>query len=157
MRSQPPEGQPQITPTLMYADIPGAIDWLEKAFGLTTKVRVEDGDGNVVHCELAYGSGVISLGGPTPEARAPRQIEGAYTSSLYMYVDDIDAHYARAKGAGARIVRELEDMQYGDRVYGCEDHEGHLWYFGHRFDQAAWDSALEESDVVTKNRRNEEA
>ena len=148
----PPPGHPQITPTLMYADVPGAIDWIEKAFGFMTKVRIEDGDGNVVHCELEYGTGAVSLGGPTPEARAPGQIDGLYTSSLYIFVDDIEAHYARAKGAGARIIRELESAEYGDRNYGCEDPEGHLWYFGQRIDQQAWDDSLAEHDVVTKAR-----
>ncbi len=156
MSSQPPAGQPQITPTLMYADVPGAIAWIEKAFGFTTKVRIEDGDGNVVHCELEYGSGAVSLGGPTDAARAPNQLDGHYTSSLYIFVDDIDAHYERAKAAGARIVRELEDQGYGDRTYGCEDLEGHLWYFGFRYDQAAWDESLEQFDVVTQAKREGE-
>jgi uncharacterized glyoxalase superfamily protein PhnB len=140
----------------MYADIPGAIAWLEKAFGFVTKVRIEDGEGTVVHCELEYGSGAVSLGGPTDAARPPSRLGGAYTSSLYVFVDDVDAHYERAKAAGARIVRELADQEYGDRTYGCEDLEGHLWYFGHRYDQALWDATLEAHNVAAKGGREGE-
>ena len=74
MANQPPQGSPQITPTLMCRDVPSSIEWLEKAFGFVTRVRIEDGDGQVVHCELEYGSGLVSIGGPTPEARSPKEL-----------------------------------------------------------------------------------
>jgi PhnB protein len=52
------------------------------------------------------------------------------TQSIYVYVDDVDAHFSRAKDAGATIVREPKDQFYGDRNYGAEDPGGHEWYFG---------------------------
>ena len=45
------------------------------------------------------------------------------------YVDDVDAHYAQATGAGATIISELEDKFYGDRIYTATDTEGHHWHF----------------------------
>jgi uncharacterized glyoxalase superfamily protein PhnB len=145
MPSQPPVGSPQISSYLAYDDPRAAIEWLQKAFGFELRVLVEDGRGGIAHCELEYGSGVIGIGAATTRGRSPRSLDGAYTQSLYMFVDDIDAHHERAKAAGARITRELENMHYGDRVYGCEDLEGHPWYFGYRFDQAAWDRSIADS------------
>lgn len=138
----PPEGSARITPYLVYDDPAAAIDWLDKAFGFQTKVRVEDGAGNIVHCELEYGGGVVGIGGPSDAARSPKAIGGQYTQNLYTFVnEDIKAHYERAQAAGAEVFRELADQEYGDRVYGCRDPEGHKWFFGFRYDQKAWDDS----------------
>jgi uncharacterized glyoxalase superfamily protein PhnB len=50
--------------------------------------------------------------------------------SVYVYVEDVDAHHARARAAGAEIVRALADTEYGSREYGARDIDGHYWYFG---------------------------
>jgi uncharacterized glyoxalase superfamily protein PhnB len=60
----------------------------------------------------------------------PRDTGGVGTQSAYVIVEDADAHYARAKAAGAEIVMEVEDQDYGGRLYSCLDPEGHLWSFG---------------------------
>jgi uncharacterized glyoxalase superfamily protein PhnB len=60
----------------------------------------------------------------------PRDTGGVGTQSAYVIVEDADAHYARAKAAGAEIVMEIEDQDYGGRLYSCRDPEGHLWNFG---------------------------
>jgi uncharacterized glyoxalase superfamily protein PhnB len=62
--------------------------------------------------------------------QATREIGGIGTQSAYVIVEDADAHYARAKAAGAEIVMEVEDQDYGGRLYSCLDPEGHLWSFG---------------------------
>jgi uncharacterized glyoxalase superfamily protein PhnB len=142
MPAQPPLGSPQISSYLAYEDPRAAIRWLQKAFGFKLRVLVEDGAGGIAHCELEYGSGVIGIGAGSPLGKSPRALGGAYTQSLYVFVDDIDAHFTQAKAAGARITRELENKHYGDRTYGCEDLEGHPWYFGHRYDQEAWDRSI---------------
>ncbi len=81
---------------------------------------------------------VVSHGpGPGPTTRNP-SILGHVTQSLYVYVDDIDAHFQRSKDAGALIIDELKDQAYGDRRYGAADPEGHCWYFAqHIRDEAA--------------------
>ena len=135
-----PVGYPQITPYLAYENDRAAIAWLQKAFGFRVKHLVEQG-GKIVHCELEYGAGSVGIGNPDARARSPRSAGGAYSSSLYMFVDDVDAHFARAKAAGAVILRELRTMEYGDRTYGCEDLEGHPWFFGQRVDEKAWEEA----------------
>lgn len=139
--AQPPTGYPRITPYLAYQDDRAAIDWLQKAFGFRVKHRIESA-GKIVHCELEYGGGSIGIGSPDANARSPKAAGGAYSSSLYVFVDDVDAHCAQALAAGAKLVRELRTMEYGDRTYGCQDLEGHLWFFGTRVDETAWQEAL---------------
>jgi uncharacterized glyoxalase superfamily protein PhnB len=58
------------------------------------------------------------------------------TQSLYVYVDDVDRHFARARQAGAAIIEEPSDQSYGDRRYGAADPEGHHWYFAQRIRDA---------------------
>jgi uncharacterized glyoxalase superfamily protein PhnB len=138
---QPPAGYPQITPYLAYENERAAIAWLQHAFGFRLKHLIEDEKGAIVHCELDYGAGSIGIGNPDKRARSPQSAGGAYSSSFYVFVDDVDAHFARAKAAGAKVIRELRTMEYGDRTYGCEDLEGHPWFFGTRVDEKAWEAA----------------
>ncbi|WP_141331929.1 VOC family protein [Myxococcus sp. AB025B] len=131
-----PEGFSRISPGLFYEDAPKAIDWLEKAFGFQARLKVEGAPGIIVHSELVYGEAVILVNSVTP--KFPGRTTGA-TSACYLmvYVDDVDAHCARAKAAGARITQEPKTTDYGedywtDRGYGAEDLEGHSWWFAQR-------------------------
>ena len=54
---------------------------------------------------------------------------GNSTESLMVYVEEIDAHFVRAKSTGAQIISETSDQYWGDRRYEAKDHEGHLWFF----------------------------
>jgi PhnB protein len=129
MPQNPPEGYPSVMPYLYYEDAAAALDFLTSAFGFTEKLRMEEDDGKIGHAEVVIGGdGVVMLGQP-PDAKSPNSL-GGRTQSIYVYVDDVDAHYERAKAAGAKIVREPEDQFYGDRNYGVQDPEGHEWYFG---------------------------
>jgi PhnB protein len=130
MPQNPPEGYTRINPYLYYEDSAAAIDFITRAFGFTERFRFDGPDGKIAHAELDFQGEVVMLGSP-PESRSPKSL-GAKTGSLYVYVDDVDAHCAHAKEAGATIVREPEDQFYGDRMYGAEDPEGHEWYFGQR-------------------------
>src|SRR6185437_3723202 len=62
--------------------------------------------------------------------KQPDEIAGAETQSSYIVVLDADAMYARAKAAGAKIVIDIKDENYGGRGFSCYDLEGHLWNFG---------------------------
>jgi PhnB protein len=86
-------------------------------------------DGSVSHAEMELADGVVMLGLPEGEYRNPKRLGGIVTQSLYVYVDDVDGHFQRAKAAGATIIREPKDQFWGDRDYGAEDPEGHQWYF----------------------------
>ena len=81
-----------------------------------------------MHAEVSFGKGVVMMGNPGPDFQNPKGRGGA-TQLVYVYVDDVDGHFEKSKGAGARILREPADQFYGDRTYGAEDPEGHQWSF----------------------------
>jgi uncharacterized glyoxalase superfamily protein PhnB len=134
-----PKNWTRISSALFYEDPAAAIDWLCRAFGFEVRIRVDGEDGSVVHSELVFGEGLIMVGGLRAEQprASPRSIGGANTQSLQIYVDDVPAHCARARAAGARIFQEPKVSDYGeeywaDMAYGAEDPEGHRFWFAQR-------------------------
>jgi PhnB protein len=117
-----------VTVYLLYEDVPAAIDWLGRAFGFEEKLRYADDDGTVTHAEMTLGDGEIFLGHPGSDYQGPKRL-GAFTHITHVYVDDVDAHHARAVEAGATITGELHDTPYGDRRYDTVDPEGQRWSF----------------------------
>jgi uncharacterized glyoxalase superfamily protein PhnB len=117
---------PTIFPSLRYRDAPRAIEFLVEAFGFQRAMVVENDDGTVAHAELSYDDGMVMLGTDRDDS------DGSHVGQGWMYVvvEDADAHYARARAAGAEIVRELEEQDYGSRDYSARDFEGNLWSFG---------------------------
>lgn len=139
----PPKGWPRLSASVFYRDPPGAIDWLCRTFGFECRLKVEGDQGQIVHSELVFGEAVVSVGGLDGDReyqkrfRSPLDIEGGVTCALAFYVDEVDAHYARAVAAGANIFREVKTEDYGDdywadRSYGAYDLEGHVWFFSQR-------------------------
>ena len=132
-----PPGWPSISPALFYDDAAAAIEWLEKAFGFATRLKVEDGAGGIVHSELELGDGLVMVASAQEKSRSPRSQGGVNTQSLFVYVSDVDAHFARARANGATIVSEPTVRDYGDdhwtdRGYEALDCEGHRWWFAQR-------------------------
>ncbi len=124
-----------MIPTLRYRDAHASIGWLERAFGFERVAVYEDPqDATIVnHAELRLGSGMIMLGSDRETSEYPVASParaGAITGGIYVIVEDPDAHHARASAAGAEIIRELNDTDYGSREYGARDPEGYLWSFG---------------------------
>lgn len=124
-----------IIPALRYADATAAIDWLCKAFGFATHLVVQGQTGTIAHAELVLGEAMIMLGSDRDSVYGrltalPKEIGGKVTQSAYVVVPEIDAHYRRAKEAGAEILLDIKDEDYGGRGYSCRDPEGHLWSFG---------------------------
>ena len=115
-----------ITPYLLYADGEAAIEFATRAFGFREVDRAIGGAGGL-HAELALGDGTIYLGQPPSGYRNPSEV--GRTAQVYVLVDDVAAHYTRAKEAGARIIEELTDLPFGHRRYGCADPQGHEWFF----------------------------
>lgn len=126
-----------IIPSLRYRDAPAAIDWLCRAFGFQKHAVYADGD-IVHHAQLTYGPGMIMLGSVVEDegnewARRivqPDEIGGRETQACSVIVADADEHYARARAAGAQIVADIADQDFGGRAYTCRDLEGRLWWFG---------------------------
>jgi uncharacterized glyoxalase superfamily protein PhnB len=117
---------------LNYDDARTAIDWLEQAFGFERSSVHEAPDGRIAHAELRYGDGMIMLGAAFENdwgMRTPNEL-GGVNQGVYIIVDDIEAHYERARGAEAEILRPLADTDYNSREYMARDPEGNIWSFG---------------------------
>jgi uncharacterized glyoxalase superfamily protein PhnB len=131
-----------VIPMLAYEDGAAAIDWLVDAFGFQERERHADDQGTIVHAELEAGGATIILATRTPDYVSPRRMreiseearkmaEVPYVvDGLLVEVEDVDAHFAHAKAAGATILSEPEDVpSFGVRHYRAEDPEGHRWMF----------------------------
>jgi PhnB protein len=131
-KKQPRSSKNQaVTPYLLYKDVGKAMSWLGKAFGfLEIGERFEGEDGTVQHAAMVTwdGGDVIMMGCPGPKYKNPKKL-GDRTQMLYIYVDNVNKHFERAKKMKPKVVNKLEDTFYGDRRYGVEDPEGHQWYF----------------------------
>lgn len=134
-----PERQ-RIVPYLYYADGAAALEFLCRAFGFKEVFAVKRLDGTLMHAEVGYQSNVVALGTPVDESGSPKKsLRGLpdRPSSVMCSIDDIDAHFARARDAGAQIEQALEDQPYGARTYTAVDPEGHVWHFTMPLDDEA--------------------
>ena len=124
-----------IIPCLRYRDAHAAIDWLCKAFGFQKQAVYDDEQGGVAHAQLVYGSGMLMLGSVRDNdfgrhLLQPDEANGRETQCPCVIVKDCKAHYEQAKAAGARIIDDYAEKDYGGAGYSCRDPEGHLWCFG---------------------------
>ena len=121
----------RIVPYLRYHDVARARDFLITAFGFRERKRpaAPEGKHSHSHVELELDDGSwIKMGRPhTGNERAARGEHSWVT--IQVEIDDVDAHFARAKAAGATIVDDVQDNPYGDRFYRAVDPEGQLWSF----------------------------
>jgi uncharacterized glyoxalase superfamily protein PhnB len=124
-----------VIPCLRYRDAPAAIEWLCRAFGFEKHLVVPGPDGTVAHAQLSFGSGMIMLGSVVESEfgrlmKQPDEIGGAETQTPYVIISDADVVYSSAKAAGAKIVLDIKDEDYGGRGFSCRDPEGHVWNLG---------------------------
>jgi uncharacterized glyoxalase superfamily protein PhnB len=122
-------------PCVRYRDAPAAIDWLCLAFGFEKQLVVPDNDGGIAHAQLSFGNGMVMLGSIVDSdygrlMKQPDEIGKANTQGCYLVVEDADRVYRRAIEAGAEIVLDIKDEDYGGRGFTCRDLEGHVWSLG---------------------------
>jgi PhnB protein len=134
----------RVVPFIAYEDAAAAILWLGEAFGFVEdeSARHTDEEGTITHAELSLEGGLIYLASPTPEYQGPKRHRESCEAARrwqdnewvidghFVAVGDVDAHHARAKAAGATILREPVEPGIGERIYTAEDLEGHRWMFG---------------------------
>ena len=121
----------RLIPVLSYQDIAAAHDFLVRAFGFASGGVQHDASGQPVHGEVRAGDTSIWLHCVMPEHQLTSPLAADVANSgLFVYVDDLDAHYERARAGGARIDSPPVDQPYGQREYGARDLEGHRWWFG---------------------------
>ena len=130
MVQNPPEGYQRVIPYMLYEDGAAALEFLCRAFGAVERFRMPDENGTVMHAELDFaGECVMIATANTEMGMASPKSQRAMSAFVMVYVDDVDAHFATAKAAGANIVMEPETQFYGDRSYRVHDCDGHLWTF----------------------------
>jgi len=126
---------PDLAPYLFYDDVAAATRFLEDAFGFRRTFESADPSGGLSHAQLAHGQALVMLGhagggGLGMVARASSL--GMLHAGVYVFVGDVDAHCARARAAGAKVLLEPADQPWGDCMYCAEDPEGQFWMFAKR-------------------------
>jgi uncharacterized glyoxalase superfamily protein PhnB len=128
-----------VVPVLIYPDVREAVDWLGAAFGFVERLRI----GESHRSQLSVGEGAVIVADVRHDRRPPRP--GEVTHSVLVRVEDADAHCARAREHGARILMEPTDFEYGERQYAAADFAGHEWTFSQTLDDvdpASWGGTL---------------
>jgi uncharacterized glyoxalase superfamily protein PhnB len=126
-----------VIPELAYADVGTAVAWLCDAFGFVERLRIGDH-----RAQLVYGAGAVVVTDQSREAASASQPSG---HAVLVRVDEVDAHWARAAAAGARIVSPPTTYPFGERQYGALDLGGHRWTFSQTVrdvDPADWGGVL---------------
>jgi uncharacterized glyoxalase superfamily protein PhnB len=124
-----------IMPSARYRNAPAAIEWLCSVIGFTRHAVYPGPNDTIGHAELTLGNGMIMLGSGKDDEygrgfKTPQELGGVETRAVYIVVPDADAVYARAKAAGATIVKEIYDTPYGSREFAVKDPEGYSWSVG---------------------------
>lgn len=129
MPKTPPPGFTTVTPYLYVRGAAAAIDFYKKAFGAEERFRMPKADGGVSHAEIKIGNSVIMMADEHPEidALGPKS-RGGPTSSIMLYVEDVDKRFEQAVAAGATVVSPVENKFYGDRMGTVTDPFGHCWH-----------------------------
>ena len=129
---------PTMYPYLSYRDAATALSFLQEVFGFTVSVRWDDSDGTVQHAEATFGEGAVMMG-TAEHPSAP--LEGSSVGQgIYVYVEDVEAHFERAQAGGAGVVYPPENTPWGTRRYRVLDPEGYEWSFGNYRPGTAGDS-----------------
>jgi uncharacterized glyoxalase superfamily protein PhnB len=136
-----------VIPGMRYRDCLAAIEWLCTALGFDKRAFYMGEGKSVMHAELTFGNGMIMLGSASvctefsKYSAMPDELAGRETRSVSLMVSNCDAAYAQAKAAGAEIVFDLVEKEYGGKAFTCRDAEGHLWQVG---DYNPWETTAKD-------------
>ncbi len=114
-----------VLPHVVYRDLSAAIAWLERAFGFREMYRYGGGPAGG---QMQAGRAIIQVRQARNGQKVPAEL-GFGTQSLTIFLDDVDGHYAQAKAAGAQILEQPHETEYGEYQYAAEDLDGHPWLF----------------------------
>jgi PhnB protein len=145
MAASRPDDSPQVIPYLYYHDATKALDFLVKAFGFEVKSAYRDDNGDVLTAQLRTGDGLVMIGSGM-EGFGTRGVDDPdwATTRMFGYVDDVDAHYERAKAAGVRIVSEPEVHFSNNKIYVAGDCGGQQWIFAQPSDSVGESDSMGE-------------
>ena len=145
-----PEGYHNVTPYLIVDDAAEAIRFYEKALGATEIFRLPMGD-RIGHAEIKIGDSIVMLSDEWPDmGKLGPKARGGATSSMMLYVEDVDAAYARATAAGATAERPPEDQFWGDRMGSLIDPFGHSWSLATHVEDVSEDEMQRRMEAFSK-------
>ena len=145
-----PEGYHNVTPYLIVDDAAEAIRFYEKALGATEIFRLPMGD-RIGHAEIRIGDSIVMLSDEWPDmGKLGPKARGGATSSMMLYVEDVDAAYARATAAGATAERPPEDQFWGDRMGSLIDPFGHSWSLATHVEDVSEDEMQRRMEAFSK-------
>jgi PhnB protein len=121
-----PDGYHTATPYLTIRGTAAAIDFYKQAFGAKELFRMPGENGKIMHAEITIGDSRIMLGDESGEAKAPQSLNGT-ASSVFLYLEDVDAIFKQAVKAGAKETMPVQNMYWGDRFGKLTDPYGHKW------------------------------
>jgi len=116
-----PEGFRAVTPYLICERAAEVIEFVKRAFGAQVVFQMKNPDGSIGHSEIRIGDSMIMLS-------SAREQWKAMPTMIHLYVDNVDAWYAKAIEAGAEPVMPVADQFYGDRSGGVKDVAGNYWW-----------------------------
>jgi len=146
-----PDGYHAVTPYLTVRGAPKVIEFLKQAFGAElTHEPTKRPDGTIMHAEVMIGDSRVMIGEESEMAKAT-------TSSLYLYVPNVDSVYQRAVKAGGDSIMEPTDMFYGDRSGGVKDPSGNTWYIATHKEDVAPQELAKRADAFMKQQKGKAA
>ncbi|ADV80981.1 VOC family protein [Terriglobus saanensis] len=126
----------QLIPAISYRDCVRMIDWLCDAFGFKKNAVYMESDDTVAHAQLTLGDGMVMLSSYQKQGEMrssfamPDEVGGRETQTCCVITEDCDGVYASAKAAGAKMILDLKEQDYGGKSFSCADPEGHIWHVG---------------------------
>lgn len=147
-----PPGYHSVTPYLLVRDATRALAYYREAFGAEELMRFEGPPGRIAHAEVKIGDSHVMLADENPEEGfvGPQTLGGAGVS-LMLYVQDVDATFARAVAAGATVRRPVADQFYGDRVGTLADPFGHVWSIATHREDVSVEEAKRRMEALAKD------
>lgn len=145
-----PDGYHSVTPYLVVDGAAKAIDYYREALGAKELFRLPMGD-KVGHAEIMIGDSHVMLSDEWPDMNliGPKK-RGGVTASLMVYVDNVDAMFARALKAGGAIEKNLENQFWGDRTGTLIDPFGHRWTLATHIEDVPSDEMQRRMDAFSK-------
>lgn len=141
-----PDGYQTITPMLTLDNASQSIDWYKKALGAEEISRSAGPDGKIMHAELKIGSSRLMVMDPMMDGKGPKAYGGS-PAGLWLFVENSDALFNRAIGAGAKVRAPMDNQFWGDRAGAITDPSGYVWWIATRkedFTQAELKQRAEE-------------
>jgi PhnB protein len=140
-----PDSYRRVTPSLVVDGGVKALEFYAEVFDATERMRFPGPDGTIAHAEIQIGDSVVMVEDPSPylgtQAPPPGGVDGSPTS-LFIYVEDVDAVIERAVKLGATLKRPPQDQFYGDRDGFIVDPFGHGWTIATHVEDVAPDEMM---------------